>query len=155
MKKGPYYNEETDDKAIFGSILIIAAGIGLILGAILPWANLITDGQESLSGFDGVGKYTALTALPLITAGVYRMKSTEGVGGIVAIILGLLATLIGVSQLIDARSIIEHARYADYYKVGFGLYLTVLAGLTGIIGGVMTILAKVKLSKSNVVPFKK
>ena len=59
MKKGPYYNEEIDDKAIFGSYLIIAAGAGLILGAWLPWAHFLNDGQGWVYGLDGVGKYTA------------------------------------------------------------------------------------------------
>jgi hypothetical protein len=144
MKKGSYYNEEIDNKALFGSILIIAAGAGLILGALLPWVNLITDGKKSLSGFDGVGKYTALIALPLIAAGVYRIKSPNRVAGIVAIILGYLATDIGISKLMDTGSIIGDAPY-DSFTVGFGLYLTVLAGLTGIVGGVVKVLfAKVE-----------
>jgi len=141
MKKAPYYNEEIDDKAIFGSILIIAAGIGLIFGALLPWAHFITDGQGWRYGFDGAGRYTALIALPLIISGVYRFKSSESAGGIVAIILGSLASAIGISRLIEPRLIVGH--YASL-KLGFGLYLTVFAGLTGLIGGVFTILGKLK-----------
>ena len=144
MKKGLYYNEEIDDKAIFGSYLIIAAGAGLILGAWLPWAHFLNDGQGWVYGLDGVGKYTALIALPLIAAGIYRMKSPARAAGIAAIILGMLATGIGISKLIDPKSIVEDTYYAEF-SVSEGLYLTVLAGLIGIAGGVVkALLAKVK-----------
>lgn len=101
--------------------LILAFGVLILVGALLPWATI---GPFSASGTDGDGAITLPLGVLAGACGVMRGVATKPSGlqtavAIAALVLGVLVTLIG---LVDTADVSGAA------TVGGGLILTVVAG---------------------------
>jgi uncharacterized membrane protein YidH (DUF202 family) len=122
-----------------GSILIIVSGALIILGAILPWASVISVfGRISVYGYEGDGMLTGIIGILLMILGFFRIKTSSVLIGALAIILGILAGIIGGLKFFN---LIINLMSTEYVKtsIGIGLYITILGGIGGFIGGVAKI----------------
>ncbi|BAN02601.1 DUF2510 domain-containing protein [Ilumatobacter coccineus] len=113
-------------------ILLAGAGVGVV-GAFLPW---VSAGPFTVNGIDGDGQITVILAVLLGVIGFVVNKSADkrlSTGGRVGgIVLSLGIALIGAYDISEVSSEVN-----DLFlpvSVGFGLYLTVLAGVLGLVG---------------------
>jgi hypothetical protein len=111
--------------------ILIAAVVGM-LAVFMPWANMPVG---SISGMDGSDGWVVLVlfAIPLVVS-LLKDRSQPVRGGLlwVATVPGILVAVLGIWKVArfneaigDAGAIAE----ALGVGIGFGLYLTILAGL--------------------------
>ncbi len=114
--------------------LLGAAALG-VLGAFLPWAQA---GPFSVNGTDGDGVITLILSVVLAVLG-FKLRSRDdhqvSTGFKVAcFILSAIITAVAIYDIIDVES-----NAADVFietSAGIGLYLTAVAGVTGIVTAV-------------------
>jgi uncharacterized membrane protein YidH (DUF202 family) len=127
-------DDETELALSRARIVLAAAGVALVAGALLPWAELSAAGRGSftLNGLDrGNVGWAVLVAgvLVLLVAGFGATRVTAILVGIV----GGGVLVLAVRDWADLRRIVEHAEDTLPApvdgSVALGLWLTVLASL--------------------------
>jgi hypothetical protein len=116
----------------------MAAAGAALLGAVLPWATVATVfGTISVAGTNGDGRFTVVLG---IVIGVLALGGrTSRATGIPVIVLSAILTLAGMVDLgrvSDAAKSANNTGFA-HASVGVGLYLTVAAGIAGIVAGIL------------------
>lgn len=129
----PLPRSRTVDPAVIAS----GAGvIGIVVGAIGPWATAVF---ASRSGLEGDGVITLIVALCAGVAvfGVYQGARASSIGIAIA---GLIVAAIGIYDLVEiqdkANDTTLLGEQVDLVKVGWGLYLTIIAGVGTMIAGI-------------------
>lgn len=140
-----------------GGWIAVAAGLLVVVSIWLPW---LTAGGDSYSGWDGLtdcldaecpvselfwvtDPLLLVTMIPILIGGLLvlfgilaAIQKSPGakttVAGLV-IVLGLAAV---ITALIDVIQVSTNEMY-DGVSTGFGIWLWLLAGVGGVIGGVM------------------
>jgi hypothetical protein len=124
--------------------LFVALGAAAlaVVAAFLPWITATTIfGSLSRSGVDGGGDgiVTAiLGAVVAIVAFVTRRNESDRGSGIAIVLCSLIVVAISVYDLFSVNDRINDIdrRYVDA-SVGIGLYLTIAAGVGGVVAGVL------------------
>ena len=113
-----------------------------MVAAFLPWITAATIfGNVSRSGVDGGGDGVVTAVLGVVVAVVaFTTRRNEGDrgSGIALVICALIIVGISVYDLFGVNDRINDIdrRYVDA-SVGIGLYLTIVAGIGGVIAGVL------------------
>src|SRR4051812_45902862 len=120
----------------------MAAAVLAVVAAFLPWITASTIfGNVSRSGVDGGGDgiVTAIlgAAVAIVAISTRRHDGDRG-AGIAIVICSLIVVAISVYDLFSVNDRINDIdrRYVDA-SVGVGLYLTVVAGIAGVVAGVL------------------
>jgi hypothetical protein len=120
----------------------LGAAILAVVAAFLPWITAATIfGNLSRSGVDGGGDGIVTAILGAVVAivafGTRRHESDRG-AGIAIVVCSLIVVAISVYDLFSVNDRINDIdrRYVDA-SVGVGLYLTIAAGVAGVVAGVL------------------
>ncbi|MFA5948454.1 MAG: hypothetical protein WC806_05850 [Candidatus Gracilibacteria bacterium] len=109
-----------------GHAVALFSGILLIVGSILSWG--VTQNGHLVNGLTGDGKITLVLGILTI------LSIVIGKGPhIFALIFGIASSIIGIVDFIEMTSVAKTV----YGAVGFGLYLSVLAGMGIFVGAIM------------------
>jgi hypothetical protein len=144
-------NEETANKV--APLVTIVSGVVLAIASFLKWVSVTATVPAlnisktfSASGMDASdGKYTLTAGIVAIVAGGLALAGTVKmrVLGILSIIFGAIAVIVGVIDYGDASSQADlpAAVVAAGGKVegsaSFGLYLVIIAGIGVLVGGIL------------------
>lgn len=120
--------------------VIAGAGLLAIIGAFLPWASVsasigASSFTKSVSGIDGsdgwITLFVGLAAAVAVTAAVVPSTSAplRLISGIVAAIAGLIVGGLAGYDLANITSVASKYSSLVNASTGFGLYLTVFAGV--------------------------
>lgn len=122
--------------------MLIAAVIGVI-AAFMPWASISGFMNSSFSGIDGDGK---LTVVLFLVAGYFAFKGNKGeeLSGTNLYVAAGAFAIAGLIGLYDWSNLSEKLKAINEVgsklggkkkilevKIGFGLYLTAIAGVAG------------------------
>lgn len=116
-----------------GQIVAGVGGIGLVVGAFLPWISLQTIfGTIEKNGWDGDGKIT-LTCGVIVAALVFM---DEKWAQVVAVVAGAVAVLVCGLDYLDVSDRVSEANQTDGIagSVGVGLYLSLAGALAATAG---------------------
>ena len=122
-------------------VALLASGL-TVVAAFLPWITAVTVfGDVSRSGVDGGGDgvMTGLLGLAVaLIALTTRNHDSDRGAGIAIIVCALIVVAISVYDLVSVNDRISDIdrRYVDA-SVGIGLYLTIAAGISGVVAGVL------------------
>lgn len=119
-----------------GTILLVIALGGTVLGAFLPWATI---GIFSVSGIDRDGAITLTLGILGGVLGILGVVQARRGMIIAALVAMVLITLVSGYDSIDVLSASDDT-FGITVSIGSGLILTVIGGICGIIGS--TILLK-------------
>lgn len=106
----------------------IAAAVLVAIGAFLPWATIEFFGSMSVNGVEGSdGKLTLFLAVAAgVLVGLWKRPTV-----IIGAVLFVLTAIIGFIDLIDVGRVAGEAGGFVEVSPGFGLILTLIAGLGG------------------------
>ncbi len=115
---------------------------GLVVGALLPWAVVESPfGTLTANGVEGDGIITLVLGLLVLLAASPALFAGRRsiVGAVGVVVFAGLAALIGISDLINVESsaadIEAEADSLANASAGIGLWLTAIAGVLGVFGG--------------------
>lgn len=107
--------------------LTMAAGVILIVGALLPWATLTSGfGSASIAGTDGDGVFAIALGALVAVAGV-GMFNGSGTARAGAVVFGVLAAALMVSSFMNISEVVDESEVRA--SVGIGLWVGLLGGL--------------------------
>lgn len=127
-------------------VLVGLGSVGLVIGALLPWATITAAfvGTINKAGTDGDGVITLLFGLaiaglgwPLLTRGSLRLWAA-----ITMLVLASLATLICLYDIVDVSSKADDLGSIATASVGIGLWLSAIASVLVVGGGVLELVAR-------------
>jgi hypothetical protein len=133
-----------------GAWVLLGAGLGAVLGALLPWVRASvgpitvervgTDVDGASTLFLGV----VLGAVALLGALIRKAPTRRLALGVAALVVAALLVLIAVLRIADVASSADDIGLGGIVDVsiGSGLWLTLAAGLAGILGGVLLVLRR-------------
>ena len=127
-----------------GAWVLLGAAIAAVIGALLPWARInLSFGPEGLSenvnGTEGDGVITLVLGILLGAVAVLAL-ATHGVArwaAVVGIVAAAIMTAIAIIDIVDVNRTAGDIRPLVDVSVGSGLWVTLIAGLAGIVGGVL------------------
>lgn len=115
--------------------LVFTAGLLLLIGAFMPWVTITSAFfglSQSLTGIEGDGMFSAGAGIILLLIS-FSAKPTPGKNySIPGIIVSVLAFLL----LFGKPGALKNSSDADgvLVSIGFGLYLSILGSILGVIG---------------------
>ncbi|RZJ89656.1 MAG: hypothetical protein EOO20_10380 [Chryseobacterium sp.] len=121
-------------------LTMIVAGVLSIISAWLPWVNVMGISQNGFLGDLGgnPGLFFVVMGVIIVIMGLLNKKWAA----IIAIFFSFFVATLGLKYYNDATT-------GDAVTVGatagYGVYVMVLAGLLGIIGGIMRLFVKKKV----------
>jgi hypothetical protein len=121
-----------------GQLLTLLGGIGLILGAALPWATLTSyyfRVTTSKAGFEGDGMITGAIGVILILFAILEKGKTGKLYSVAVIIFAILAELVVFYDLPRVLSFISSAKSDYKASVGVGIYITIIGAILAVAGG--------------------
>lgn len=116
------------------------AGILSIISAWLPWINVMGISQNGFLGDLGgnPGLFFVVMGAIIVIMGLLNKKWTA----IIAILFSLFVAMLGLKYYNDATT-------GDALSVGatagYGVYVMIVAGLIGVVGGIMRFFVKKKV----------
>lgn len=147
-RAGPYDTAATGPTTLSKAVTIIAgviAALGLltVIAAFLPWVTGIVEvnglGDSDYGVKDGMltlilGLVAAIFGV--VSALIAKRSALHLVAGIIALITGLLIVLTSTIDIADISD------YSPLLEVGFGLWLTLIAGIGLVIAGIAGIVKR-------------
>lgn len=117
-----------------GKNLVLYGGIGLVVGALLPW-GVITSmfGSLSINGFEGDGAISGFLGIVLFIIALTKKPKPDSRYSIFAGLIALLAGYIVVNTMFNIGSFSDGA--GVYTQTGVGLYVSVVSAFLGLLGG--------------------
>jgi len=129
--------------------MVIIGGIGLLIGAAMPWGTITTIfGQMSINGYEGDGIITGGIGLVLLIAGLLAKpkpgKRYSLLGGLIFLFTGWLA----IRTMTNLNQIASDDIGSGMIQIGTGLYISIIAAIIGAIGGFTLIPPEVETSET-------
>jgi hypothetical protein len=132
-----------------GSWLLLGAAIAAVIGALLPWARIeLSLGPQALTtsvaGTEGDGVITLVLGLALGALAVLVLNRARlTLGGVLAIVVASALLAIALIDIVDVnRTAGDINNPLVTVGVGAGLWVTLVAGLAGVLGGVLLLLQR-------------
>lgn len=124
-----------------GAWLLVTSGIGAAACSLLPWGQVTTFlGVMAIAGTRGDGKLTVAAGLFVALVGVLVLWSRASYN---LVVLGLVGSCAVVAitgyNALDLGGLSGDAELLGVVDVGYGLWLTLAAGIAGILGGALLI----------------
>lgn len=121
-----------------GAILAIVGGVLGFLGSIGTWATVSVMGlSQSLSGTQADGVFTLILAIAAAITGGLAMKYSPKGLGIATIAEGGVISLIALIDTTRVSSMSSAALFGAEVSLGWGIILTIVAGLVATAGGIV------------------
>jgi hypothetical protein len=128
-------------------MLLVLCGLGSVVGAYLPWASVSASFIDPVNkaGIDGDGRITlALGVLVGLLGLVAVLRPRDRWPCGLALVGAAVIVIIALVNMADLRSVTgpltPEARAMVDTSIGVGLWLTLVAGLAGVAGGVLFVL---------------
>ena len=132
-----------------GAWLLLGVALAAVVGALLPWAELRLERVPGLSarvnGTEGDGRITLALGIIIGLAAVLAFVSRRLAlwAAVLAIVASVLLILIAVIDIADVRRTADEPRLVFVnVRVGSGLWLTLAAGIVGVIGAVLLLVRR-------------
>ena len=127
------------------TILMTVAGIGVLIGALLPWATMF---RLSVRGIDGsYGKSTAILGLLMLImlwiSILVNNKKIKVIPMVSMIILSIVIICISVDRMSAINSIKAGNEFGFLVSISNGLYVTLLSGILGLTSTIYKVLRDV------------
>jgi hypothetical protein len=122
-----------------GRLLMGVGGLGLIVGALLPWATITAPlvGTVSLSGFEGDGIISGGIGV-LLALGAALSKGKPGKRySIAGAVFGVIAGLVVFPKIASIGSIVSD--YGVGAALGAGIYVSIISAIAVIFGGLQQV----------------
>lgn len=120
-----------------GQLLTLFGGVGLLIGAFLPWVTMeaIILGSYSINGIEGDGKITAVLGGILILIGAITKPKPAKIYSLVGV---LVAGLAAIALIYDFTNLSKAtgSGFGVSAQIGIGLYLSLLGAGLGVFGGI-------------------
>ena len=128
-------------------MLLVLCGLGSVVGAYLPWASVSAGFIDPVNkaGIDGDGRLTLAVGVVVGLLGLTSLlRPRDQWPGGLALVGAAVIVIIALVNVADLRSVTgpltPEARALVDISVGVGLWLTLVAGLVGVAGGVVSVL---------------
>ncbi len=126
-----------------GQLLLVLGGVGLIVGALLPWATLTSFliGSVSKAGYEGDGIITGGIGILLLIGGLLAKGKPGKLYSIGGSIFAVIAGLILVADFSNVSGIVRdmNAEESMMASIGPGLYLSALGAVLALVGGLQRV----------------
>jgi hypothetical protein len=132
----------TDGQAVTRAAgLMVIAGLAAMAGSLLPWGSVTAwFGTVTVAGTAGNGRLTLAAGAFVAAVGLLALRSWASYH---LVVLGLVAACAVVAitgyNAIDLTGLGAHPPALGAVDVGYGLWLTLGAGVTGILGAALLI----------------
>ena len=132
-----------------GAWLLLGVALAAVIGALLPWAELSLEQVPGLSarvnGTEGDGRITLALGIVIGLAAVLAFVSRRLVlwAAVLAVVASALLILISIIDIADVRRTANEPRLVFVnVRVGSGLWLTLVAGIVGVVAGVVLLVRR-------------
>lgn len=139
MESPAALKEDRRDRQRLWAWVTLVAGVGLIIGSLLPWVTISAPllGTVDITATDGDGMLTLIAGLAISLIGILGL--TRGVGVVGVVFLAFLVLFAAWVAFADLGSITELAAEIsddDFgaASVGIGLWLVSFASVIGGVG---------------------
>lgn len=146
------------EKSMMGAVMAIVGGVLGVIGSFGAWVTVSFMGMSiNAAGVDGDGKFTLLLAIAAAITGGLSMKYYRKQLGIATTALGGLIVIVPVIDMLRAAEVLSSVSGAGLLGtgvdagLGWGIYLTLVAGVIALAGGILIMLS----SKAAAAPAKK
>jgi hypothetical protein len=121
--------------------LMVIAGVGAAIGSLLPWGRVTTFlGTIAIEGTHGDGKLTLLAGVFVAAVGVLVLLSRASYHLVVLGLVGCCAVVAVTGyNALDLTVLSGEHDVLGVVDVAYGLWLTLAAGVAGILGGALLI----------------
>lgn len=135
-----------------GQQLTLWGGICLVVGALLPWANLTSaflGMSVSKAGYEGDGLITGAIGLLLLISAILAKGKSGKTYSIAATIFAVIAGLILISDLTGINRLVSNAESGVMASAGVGIYVSIIGAVLAVIGGLQKVPSLPEVPQSN------
>jgi hypothetical protein len=121
-----------------GQQLTMLGAIGLIIGALLPWASISSIfGKISKAGYEGDGVITGAIGLLLLIGSLLNKGKSGKRYSIASAVFAIGAGIIGISDLMNINSAVADISSDSLVlaSTGPGVYITIIGAVLALVGG--------------------
>jgi hypothetical protein len=129
------------DRYACAAWLLVAGGVGASIGSILPWGRLSTYlGEFAVAGTRGDGRFTLAAGLFVAVVGALVLLARASYNLVVLGLVGAcgIVAIAGYNAM-NVAAISAQPEVTGVIDVGYGLWLTVAAGVSAIVGGALLV----------------
>ena len=140
MSSPELFEEDHRERQRMWSWVTLVAGIGLVVGSLLPWATISAPfiGTVNITATDGDGMLTLIAGLAVSLIGILGLTPRGvGVAGLVSLtFLVLLAAFVAFTDLGNISGLAADVSEDGFgaASVGIGLWLVTIATVVGGVG---------------------
>jgi hypothetical protein len=115
--------------------LLVGGGAGAVLGALLPWIDSVLGFSVNGTNEEFNGRWTLFLGLVALGLSVrlFMGKPLGVAGGVAAIVVGVLAGALSISDFSDIQSMVSDSD--GFASVGSGVWLTIISSIAIAAGG--------------------
>jgi hypothetical protein len=126
-----------NDRYATAAWLLVAGGVGASIGSILPWGRLTTYlGEIAVAGTRGDGRFTLVAGLFVAATGALVLLARASYNLVVLGLVGACGIVaIAGYNVLNIASIHAQPEVMGVVDVGYGVWLTIAAGISAIVGG--------------------
>jgi uncharacterized membrane protein len=129
------------DRYACAAWLLVTGGVGAGIGSILPWGRLSTYlGEFAVAGTRGDGRFTLAAGLFVAAIGALVLFARASYNLVVLGLVGAcgIVAIAGYNAL-NVAAIHAQPEVMGVIDVGYGLWLTLAAGVSAIVGGALLV----------------
>lgn len=131
--------------------IVIGAGALLILGSVLPWATVSTAFLSlSVNGTAGDGGITLTLGIVALVIGVLLVRGFVATGWLIGVgVIFLIALGVSLHDASDVSSVSSQLSQDVGVSVGIGLWLCLLASVSGLVATIVIFTQRRKVEQSG------